>query len=125
MTQGESQRVWQAGMALCSEIVAAAGDAEGAAVLVGAQEPFADLPVYTGPSVWHRTWGWPYRIARTENNWAALLEGRPGRRSEAELWARSAVAAGEHLGNDWLVERALLVSDAAASDHRGAAEGGV
>ena len=101
MTQGESQRVWQAGMALCS-----------AEAHVRADEQ-------------HRAWDWPYWTARTELDWAVLLEGRPGRRSEAELLARSPVGAGEHLGSDWLVERPQLVLDAAASDHRGAAEVGV
>jgi hypothetical protein len=102
MTQGESQRVWQAGMALCS----------------------AEAHVRAAHEQ-HRAWDWPYWTARTDLNWAVLLEGRPGRRSEAELLARSSVGAGEHLGNDWLVERAQLVLDAAASDQRGAAEGGV
>ena len=102
MTQGESQRVWQAGMALCS----------------------AEAHVRAAHEQ-HRAWDWPYWTARTDLNWAVLLEGRPGRRSEAELLARSPVGAGEHLGNDWLVERAQLVLDAAASDQRGAAEGGV
>ena len=35
-----------------------------------------------------------------------LLAEVPGRRSEAELLARSAVSAGQSLGNDWLIRRA-------------------
>ena len=122
-------------------------------MLIDKQAPFADLTVYTGPSVWgsthrflglleqtrgrmaeaeqhfrvaheqHRTWAWPYWTARTELNWAALLAEVPGRRSEAELLARSAVSAGESLGNGWLTRRAELVLGTVAGDHEGTTEG--